>query len=46
MNNGVPKKPVKRDVGAPEWIWEVLIVVTITPGLVYSLLLIESVPIV
>jgi hypothetical protein len=46
MNKTNTEKQVKRDVGAPEWIWEVLIFLTITPGVVYGLLSIDNLPIV
>jgi hypothetical protein len=45
MFNAARKDRDNRNIGAPEWIWEVLIIVTIAPGIVYGFLSLGGLPV-
>lgn len=46
MNSMSSKKERKTEKFVPEWIWEVLLVVGVTPAIVHAILTVNSLPIV
>lgn len=34
-----------RGLGAPEWVWEVLLIVSVVPALVYGVLALAALPV-
>jgi hypothetical protein len=45
MAANTPEKSDKKEGGVPEWIWEVLLIVTVTPALLYALAPLQALPV-
>ena len=44
MNSRLFKKVASRNWEVPTWIWEVLLLVTVTPALVHGILSVNALP--
>jgi len=44
MNGSLLKKITSRSWQVPDWVWEILLVVTVTPALVHAVLSLGTLP--